>query len=228
MERLIELSPRVTLIQDSRFFPLVQDTVLLSRFAQPKKGGLGLDLGAGQGFLAILCGQARPDLRLEGLELTPEAAAIAEENGRRAGVPLAVHQGDLRQLPKALLGRYDFCLCNPPYYQRDRGKTAGEPALALARSDAGASIGQVCQAAFFALKTGGRLFLCFPAGQTAVLSTALEESRLALKRLQFVHPRGDKPAQLLLAEAVKQGGPGAQVLPPLILEPTHDTQEESS
>lgn len=224
MERLIDLSPGVTLVQDSRFFPLGQDTVLLSRFAQPKKGGLGLDLGAGQGFLAILCGQARPDLRLEGLELVPEAAAIAGENARRAGVSLTVHQGDLRRLPSALCGRYDFCLCNPPYFQRGRGKTAAG-ALSLARSDQGASIDQVCHAAFLALKTGGRLYLCFPAGQLAPLAAALEENQLALKGLQFVHPRPGRPAQLVLLDAVKQGGPGAEVLPPLILS---DIQEESS
>lgn len=215
MERTVTLSPGVTLLQDSRFFPLGQDTVRLAAFARPKRGGLGLDLGTGQGFLAILCGQARPDLRLEGLELLPEAAALAEENARRAGVPLTVCRGDLRELPAGLAGRYDFCLCNPPYYEQSRGKTAGSAALAQARSDAGASIGQVCRAAFLALKTGGRLYLCFPAGRLAGLLWALEENRLALKRLQFVHPRREAPAQLALIDAVKQGGPGTEVLPPV-------------
>ncbi len=229
MKRVVILSPGVTLIQDSRFFPLGQDAVLLSRFAQPKKGSLGLDLGAGQGFLSILCGLDRPDLRLEGLELDPDAVAVAEENARRAGLAIPVHQTDLRGLSAQFCSRYDFCLCNPPYYQQGRGKAPQGAGRVLARSDAGASVTQVCQAAFLALKTGGRLYLCFPAGQLAALAVALENSRLALKRLQFVYPREDRPAQLVLTDSVKQGGPGTQVLPPLILRPRRfDKLEESS
>ena len=84
MEKQVDIRPGIALVQDSRFFPLGEDTVLLSAFAAPKKGALGLDLGAGQGFLAILCGLRRPDLHLEGLELQPEACALAQANARRA------------------------------------------------------------------------------------------------------------------------------------------------
>ena len=65
----------------------------------------GVTLSAGQGFLAILCGLRRPDLHLEGLELQPEACALAQANARRAGLELPVTAGDLRQLPGALHGR---------------------------------------------------------------------------------------------------------------------------
>ena len=56
MEKQLELRAGITLRQDSRFFALGEDTMLLSHFAAPKMGGLGLDLGAGQGFLGILVG----------------------------------------------------------------------------------------------------------------------------------------------------------------------------
>ena len=87
MEKQVDIRPGIALVQDSRFFPL------------------GLDLGVGQGFLAILCGLRRPDLHLEGLELQPEACALAQANARRAGLELPVTAGDLRQLPGALHGR---------------------------------------------------------------------------------------------------------------------------
>lgn len=216
MQKLLELRPGVTLVQDGRFFSLGEDTMLLSAFAAPKKGGLGLDLCAGQGFLGILVGLRRPDVRLEGLELQEDACAIAEENGKRAGLAFPVRCADLRQPLPQMHDRFDFVVCNPPYFEEGRGKVA-QGALGQARSDLGANIQEVCAAAFRCLKTGGRLYLCFPANRLADLCGALADNQLALKRLRLVHPRPGKEANLALIDAVKQGGPGVTVLPPLFL-----------
>ncbi|MBO4930250.1 MAG: methyltransferase [Clostridia bacterium] len=225
MVKQLDIRPGVVLLQDDRFFALGEDTMLLSHFAQPKKGGLGLDLGAGQGFLGILTGLRRPDVRLEAMELQPDAAQITAENALRAGLEITVTCGDLRELPNNLHHRYDFVLCNPPYFEQSRGKTAAG-ALAQARSDAGASIGEVCTAAAKVLKTGGRLYLCFPANRLAGLFSALEGAKLAPKRLRFVHPRPGKEANLVLLDAVKEGGEGVTVLPPLFLKDTDGLPSE--
>ncbi len=216
MDKLLELRPGVVLRQDGRFFALGEDTMVLSAFAAPKKNALGLDLCAGQGFLGILTGLRRPDVQLEALELHPEACAITADNARRASLTIPVHQGDLREIQPRLHDRFDFVLCNPPYFEQDRGKVAEGP-RGEARSDAGASIHQVCAAAFRALKTGGRLYLCFPAARLQDLTEALAANRFAAKRLRLVHPRPEKDANLLLLDAVKQGGPGLTILPPLYL-----------
>ena len=229
MEKQLDIRPGVVLVQDSRFFALGEDTMVLSHFANPKKGGAGLDVGTGQGFLAILTGLRRPDLRLHGLELHPEAADIAAQNALRAGLTMPVTCADLRQLPPELRDRFDFVLCNPPYFETTRGKTAAG-ALAQARSDAGANIYEVCAAGAKALKTGGRLYLCFPAGRLAALFSALEQASLAPKRLRFVHTRPQREAHLVMVDAVKQGGEGLTLLPPLYLrdgdnQPTQEYNE---
>ena len=216
MQKLLELRPGVTLVQDGRFFPLGEDTMLLSAFAAPKRCARGLDLCAGQGFLGILCGLRRPEVQLEALELQEEACAITADNAKRAGLDIPVTCADLRQPLPQMHDRFDFVLCNPPYFEEGRGKTA-QGAMGQARSDLGANIHEVCQAAFRCLKTGGRLYLCFPANRLADLCGALEQNQLALKRLRFVHPRPGKEANLVLIDAVKQGGAGVTVLPPLFL-----------
>ena len=75
----------------------------------------------------------------------------------------------------------------------------------------------MCAAAARVLKTGGRLYLCFPAQRLEALFTALGQADLAPKRLRFVHPRPGKEANLALVDAVFQGGPSLAVLPPLFL-----------
>lgn len=211
------LRPGLTLVQEEPWFPLGQDTLLLARFAAERARGRGLDLGCGQGFLAILTALRRPGLTLEGLECFPEAAALAAENALRAGLALPVTVGDAEALPGSLHGRFDFVLCNPPYFRPGTGKIAPNPARAAARTGTESGLGAFLRGAFLALKTGGKLFVCFPAGAGASLFSALEQNRLALKRLRPVYPGPDKPAYLLLAEAVKDGGAGMTLLPPLFL-----------
>ena len=211
------LRPGLTLVQEEPWFPLGQDTLLLARFAAERARGRGLDLGCGQGFLAILTALRRPGLTLEGLECFPGAAALAAENARRAGLALPVTVGDAEALPGSLHGRFDFVLCNPPYFRPGTGKIAPNPARAAARTGTESGLGAFLRGAFLAIKTGGKLFVCFPAGEGASLFSALEQNRLALKRLRPVYPGPDKPAYLLLAEAVKDGGAGMTLLPPLFL-----------
>lgn len=211
------LRPGLTLVQEDPWFPLGQDTLLLARFAAERARGRGLDLGCGQGFLAILTALRRPGLYIEGLECFPEAAALAAENARRAGLALPVTVGDAEALPGSLHGRFDFVLCNPPYFRPGAGKIAPNPARAAARTGTESGLGAFLRGAFLALKTGGKLFVCFPAGEGAALFSALEQNRLALKRLRPVYPGPDKPAYLLLAETVKDGGAGMTLLPPLFL-----------
>ena len=90
----------------------------------------------------------------------------------------------------------------------------------------GASIGEVCAAAARVLKTGGRVYLCFPASRLEALFSALSQTHLAPKRLRFVYPRPGKEANLALVEAVREGGPGITVLPPLFLKNADGTPSE--
>ena len=132
--RVVTLRPGVELVQEDPLFPLGQDTLLLSHFSAARARGRGLDLGCGQGFLAILTALRRPGLTLEGLECFPEAAALAAENARRAGLTLPVTLGDAEALPVDLHGKFDFVLCNPPYFRPGTGKIAPDPARAAART----------------------------------------------------------------------------------------------
>jgi tRNA1(Val) A37 N6-methylase TrmN6 len=45
----------------------------------------------------------------------------------------------------------------------------------------------------------------------------MRSRNLEPKRIRFVHSFQDKPASLILLEAVKSGGTGLEVLPPLIV-----------
>jgi ribosomal protein L3 glutamine methyltransferase len=101
-----------------------------------------LDLCTGSGCLAILAAFAFPRARIDAVDLSAGALALARRNvaAHRLGDRIALHRGDLF---KPLTGqRYDLIISNPPYVDaRGMAKLPPEyrhePRLALAAGDDG-------------------------------------------------------------------------------------------
>ena len=79
--------------------------------------GLGLhvlDVGTGSGCIAIALKKAHPSWSVTGIDISPEAIAIARENARRNNVEVNFQVADIfdsnEENPK-----YDLVVSNPPY-----------------------------------------------------------------------------------------------------------------
>ena len=194
-------------------FPLGQDTLLLGRFATLRRDGRVCDLGCGAGALPLLLLARESSLDLSGVELDGEAAALARRNLAENGLSGVIRTGDLRRVREQFpAGRFDLVVSNPPYFPAGSGESGGS-----ARMELCCTLTQVCAAAAFLLKNGGRFALVHRPERLAGLMEALGQSGLEPKRLQMVQHDRDKPPSAVLVEAVRQGRPGLSVLPTLIL-----------
>ncbi len=76
-----------------------------------------LDLCTGNGSLAVLAAMAWPEIRVDAADISTDALAVARINVERHGL-----QDRIRLIEsdgwRALPGRYDLILCNPPYVSR--------------------------------------------------------------------------------------------------------------
>jgi ribosomal protein L3 glutamine methyltransferase len=92
---------------------------LLARSAlplgDPRRIRRVLDLCTGSGCLAILAALAFPRARIDAVDLSAAALALARRNvaTHRLGDRIAIHRGDLFQPVDAR--RYDLIISNPPY-----------------------------------------------------------------------------------------------------------------
>jgi release factor glutamine methyltransferase len=88
------------------------------------RGSAVLDVGTGSGAVALALKDERPDLRIAGSDLSPQALALARENGERLGLDVGWLEADLLEgVPE----EFDAILSNPPYVpDGDRATLAPE------------------------------------------------------------------------------------------------------
>src|SRR5262249_39793682 len=97
------------------------------------------DLGTGSGCVAVALAVARPGFRIDAVDLSPEALAVAERNAARHGVAGRVRTiaGDFTRSVPSGAAAYDAVVSNPPYVPEDEWRSlqeevrAHEPKLAL-------------------------------------------------------------------------------------------------
>ena len=202
------------------------DTFLLSSLPRLRPGLRVCDLGCGTGLLGLLLMQRQPDLRIAGLDIQPEAAALARRAAAENGLTerLDFRCGDLRQVRGIFpTGCFDLVVCNPPYYPPAGGKLSADGARRTARSETEASLADLCAAASYLLRWGGKFCLVHKPERLADVLCALRDAGTEAKRLRFVHSRAADPPSLFLAEGCRGGRPGITVEPPLILQNSDGT-----
>jgi release factor glutamine methyltransferase len=96
-------------------------------------GARVVDVGTGSGAIALALKHERPDLKVLGTDVSPDALAVARANAEALGLDVTFVHGDLLE---AVPGDLDAVLSNPPYVAtRDRGtlqpEVMAEPELAL-------------------------------------------------------------------------------------------------
>ena len=196
--------------------PVGGDSLALAYFAGGTAARTGCDLGCGSGILLLLLCRAAPELRMDGIELRPRAAAMCRANLETNGLAhrCRVFTGDLRDrlLPA---GSVELAVSNPPYFPAGAGAVSPDPDRAMMRTES-AALPDLCAAAARLLVPGGAFCLVHRTERMEEVFAALREAGLEPKRRRFFMSRAGKAPELFLLEARKGGAPGLVTEPDLI------------
>jgi len=143
-----------------------------------------LDIGTGSGCIGIACARAFPQARVDALDISPAALAVAQRNIRQHRLQRRVRTVQSDHFAALRRASYDIIVSNPPYVGRRELQTLPaeyrhEPQLALAAgSDGLDSVRVILRRAYAHLKPGGVLIV--------EVGNAERALRRAFPRLPFV------------------------------------------
>ena len=240
-ERIDQLySQDVRIIQNPHYFAFSLDAVLLANFVRPnhRQKLKIVDLCAGNGAIGIFLHDKLGGTFTE-VELQPQIADMAERtillndlqdrytviNDDIANVNDYISKDSIdivlckdiyNKIPK---DSADIVLCNPPYFPvTAQSQKNPNKALAIARHEIATDLVTVVKKMNGLLKMNGHGYLVHRPDRLGEILQVCQENRLAPKRIQFIHPKPDRDANILLLEVIKDGRPGGvKVVPPLIV-----------
>ena len=222
-ERIDDLDLKgLHIIQNPDYFCFGIDAVLLAWFASPfiHPNTHVMDLGTGSGILPLLVYGRTGARRIEALEIQDQMVELARRNVAMNQLEdvITVHHGDIcHPTPQMLSTNFDVILSNPPYMRMDRGMKNATSAVSIARHEIACTLDDVVFFAKRTLKDRGKLFMVQRADRLSDLLCSLRKHGVEAKRLCAVHPYVDKPANLILVEAMRQGKSYMNIDPPLVV-----------
>ncbi len=222
-----QLWPGGPVFAQAEHFKLTTDSVLLADFVKTTGAKRGIDLGCASGALGLLLLARTTALHMTGLEIVPEAAALAEENMKRNALDSRseIVVGDIRRHRELFrAGSFDIVAANPPYFPVGSGAESPDALRGAARGESGCSLQELCAAAAFLCRTGGGVFLVHRPERLSELLCAMTAAGIEPKRLRLVCNTAGAAPILVLAEGRRGGRPGLKIEAPLALKNPDGTE----
>lgn len=228
------------IIQSGKTFCFGMDAVLLSGFCQVREGETAVDLGTGTGIIPILLEAKTKGRYFIGIEIQPRMADMAARSVYLNGLEkkIRIIPGDLREIYgstdnpalkelKKSLGKINVVTANPPYIGVGLGLENPDDSMAWARHEIKCTLRDICEAAGSLLIQGGRLYMVHRPARLPEIVCELKKHRLEPKKIKPVYPFIDKQANMILIEAIKDGGAECILEAPIIIykEPGKYTDE---
>lgn len=208
------------LLQDPEKFCFGIDAVLLSSFAEIKKGDIVLDLGTGTGVIPILLEAKTDGKHFIGLEIQQESVDMAKRSVAMNELEhkIEIHQGDIKQLDSLYkLSSFDVITSNPPYMNEGGGMINDYGARAIARHELLCNLEDVIYGTSKLLKSGGRFYMVHRPHRLSDIFVLLRQYKVEPKKIRFVHSNINKEPTMVLIEAIRGAKPMLKVQPPIII-----------
>ena len=206
--------------QSRRGYRFNLDSLMLAHFADVRARSLNLDMGCGNGIIALVLANRYGQSRWHGLELQKGLAALARKNVEQNGLEkrVIIDEGDAREFKKIYKPHtFDSIIFNPPYRKLDSGRINPLQEKAVARHEVSGSLAQFLAAAKYVLKPLGRVFTIYPATRLVEMISLFRQQNIEPKRMKLVFSDAVSNAEFTLVEGRSGVGEELKMEPPLYI-----------
>jgi len=216
--RLLNFDDKV-IYQNDDWFAFSLDSVLLSNFVTIKlRDKKIIDFCTGNAPVPMLL-SFRTRAKIYGIEIQKEIFSLGYESILENGMDNQIEliMGNVKNSGELFESEsFDVVTCNPPYFKcNDTSLINDNRIKSVARHELEITLDEIISNAKFLLKNGGTFALVHRPERMIEIFELLKKYNFEPKKIQFVYPKIDKEANILLVEAVKNGKSGLKIMPPI-------------
>lgn len=178
-----------------------------------KPRGKVLDVGAGCGVVGLLVARDNDRVELEAVEKQDIFVEYATTNARVNKIGYKIHKTDFLKLDEDV--KYDYVISNPPFYHDGVTKSENEM-LFNARYNVNLPLKQFFKKVSRILKPKSHFIFCYDASQFGLICSELDRVNMRVVDVQFIHPKQDRVASLVMIHARNGSKSLMKVWPPFI------------
>ena len=204
--------------QDNESFVFSLDSVLLPNFIGISKNTKRiLDIGTGNAPIPLIL-STRTSAKIVGVEIQEESAELARKSVEINGLEdqIEIVNKDIKETDFEAES-FDMVLSNPPYFKvAENGYLSEKTTKLIARHEVALDLESLVKIAAKYLRHNGIFGLVHRPERLADIIDICRKYKLEVKKIQFVYPKKEEEANIILVEAVKNGKAGLKVLEPII------------
>ena len=207
------------IMQDTEMFNFSLDSVLLPNFVTlNKKINKIMDIGCGNAPIPLIL-STLTTAKIIGVEIQKKSYDLAVESVKINDLEdrIEIINQDINELYKTLESdSLDVITCNPPYFKVSENSNFNDSSYkTIARHEIMLDLPRLFKIAKKLLKNNGNIAVVHRPERLIDIIEEMRKNNIEPKRVQFVHPKKDSEANILLIEGTKNGKPGIKILPPL-------------
>lgn len=191
------------------------DSILLADFAKMKKNKTLLDIGSGNGILAIMANDLYKLEKVYAVEIQEAKAKVLRDNLDLNNIKnIKIINEDLNKI-EFKENSIDYIITNPPYYKIDQNIKNKDEEFLISRQELYLNLDDIFVFANKALKDKGKLFMIHKPERMVEIFN--KSGNVKPKRIQFASSTFDTKPQFILIEFVKNAKDGIKIEDPIII-----------
>ena len=207
------------IVQDNEMFNFSLDSVLLPNFVTiNKKIDKILDIGCGNAPIPLIL-STKTNAKITGVEIQKEVYNLAIEsiNINKKEDQITIINKDINDYYKEIeTDSFDVITCNPPFFKYiETSNINKNDYKTIARHEVKLNLNQLFTIAKKLLKNNGVIAIVHRPERFVEVVEEMKKNNIEPKRVQFVYPKKNMEANIMLIEGSKNGKPGLKILPPI-------------
>lgn len=207
------------IVQDTQMFSFSLDSVLLPNFVTINKNVKKiLDIGCGNAPIPLIL-STKTKAEIIGVEIQKEVYELAKKTVAINNLDnqIKIINQDINEIYNDFLpDSFDIITCNPPFFKVKKDSNLNKSDYkTIARHEVTLKLDDIFKIARKLLKNDGYIAIVHRPERLLDIITTMKKYNIQPKKIQFVYPKTNMDANILLVEGTKNGKEGLKVLPPI-------------